>query len=73
MSITCKLKIDSTREYDEHVEPFLTLANFSCNQSPGRILGIIGQDPSVPESKRLHVDIFWFFFVTFEAYSIDSH
>ena len=26
---------------------------------PGRFLGIIGQDPSVPKSNWLHVEIFW--------------
>jgi hypothetical protein len=30
---------------------------------PGRILGIIGQYPSVSKSNRLYVDIFRFFFV----------
>ena len=29
----------------------------------GRCLGIIGQNPSVYESKQLHVVIFWFFFI----------
>jgi hypothetical protein len=27
---------------------------------PGRFLGIIGQNPSVSKSDRLHVVIFWF-------------
>ena len=32
-------------------------------QCPGRIVGIIGQDPSVPKSNRSHAVIFLFFFV----------
>ena len=35
-------------------------------------LGIVGQDPSDFKSNRLHVDIFRFFFPSFEVYSIDS-
>ena len=43
-----------------------------CNQSPGILLGIIGQNPGVSKSNRLHVVIFQFFFYDTGAYSIDS-
>ena len=36
-------------------------------QSPGRFLGIIGRDSSVSKSNRLHVDIFWVFFIKLES------
>ena len=39
---------------------------------PGKILGIVGQDPSDCKSNRLHVDIFRLCFHSFEVYSIDS-
>jgi hypothetical protein len=35
---------------------------------PGKFLGIVGQDPSDSKSNRLHVDIFWVFFHSFEVY-----
>ena len=41
-------------------------------QCPWKILGIIGQDPTVSKSNWLHVDIFRFFLYYLEAYSIDS-
>ena len=34
-----------------------------CAGSPGRFLGIIGQDPSVSKPNPLHTDIFRFFFI----------
>ena len=36
-------------------------------------LGIIGQDPSVSKSNRLHVAIFQFCFIKLGVYSIDSY
>ena len=49
------------------------LSRIHENQCPhGKFLGIVGQDPSVSESNRLHVDIFRFFFHSVEVYSIDS-
>ena len=35
----------------------------STTQCPGRILGLIGQDPSVSKPKKLHVDVYRFFMV----------
>jgi hypothetical protein len=29
-----------------------------------RFVGIVGQNPSVPKSNRLHVVSFWFFFIS---------
>ena len=40
-----------------------------CGSVPGNFLGIVGQDPSDSKSNRLHVDIFQFFFHSFEVYS----
>jgi hypothetical protein len=39
---------------------------------PGKLLGIVNQDPSDSKSNRLDVDIFQFCFHSFEVYSIDS-
>ena len=39
---------------------------------PRKFLDIVGQDPSDSKSNQLHVDIFRFFFHSFEVYSIDS-
>ena len=36
---------------------------------PGKFLGIVGQDPCDSKYSRLHVDILWFYFHSFEAYS----
>ena len=43
-------------EEEEEEEPFTT------HQYPGRFLSIVGRDPSVFKSNRLHVDIIQFFF-----------
>ena len=48
------------------------LTSTTVKQCPGRLLGIIGQNPSVSKSNRLHVVIFRFFFIKFEVYSINS-
>ena len=37
-----------------------------------KFLGKVNQDPSDSKSNRLHVNIFWFCFHSFEIYSIDS-
>ena len=37
--------------------------NLGPKQCPGRLLGILGQDPSVSKSNQLRVDIFQFFFM----------
>ena len=45
----------------------------SLRAMPGKFLGIAGQDHSDFKTTRLHVDIFWFCFHSFEIYfSIDS-
>ena len=41
-------------------------------QRPRTILGIIGRDPSVSKSNRLHIDIFRVSLMKFETYSLDS-
>ena len=38
---------------------FLT-RSLDLHQCPGRFLGIVGQDPSVSKSNRLHVEVFRF-------------
>ena len=45
-----------------------------CMYTPmlGNFLGTVNQDPSDSKSNRLHVVIFWFWFHSFEVYSIDS-
>ena len=45
--------------YESKFQPFY-IEGCLC---PGRILGIINQDPSVSKTNRLHVDICHFFFV----------
>jgi hypothetical protein len=41
---------------------FVTSGRFSLFSGMGKFLGIIGEDPSVFTSNRLHVMIFWYFF-----------
>ena len=43
-----------------------------CDPVPGKILGIVGQDPTDSKSNWLLVDMFQFCFHSFEIYSIDS-
>ena len=38
----------------------------------GMFLGIVSRDPGDSKSNRLHVNIFQFFFLSFEVYSLDS-
>ena len=42
------------------------------SECPERFLGIIGRDPSVSKSNRLHVHICQFFPHEFEVYSLSS-
>ena len=45
----------------------------TCLSVRGKFLDIVSQDPSDSKSNRLHVDIFWFCFPSFEVlYFIDS-
>ena len=39
----------------------------STYERPGRVLGLIGRDPSVSKSNWLHVAIFRFLFTSFEV------
>ena len=43
----------------------------TSEQSPGRYLGIIGHNPSVPKTNWLHVVIFWFL-INIKGYFIHS-
>ena len=42
----------------------------SVRSVPGKYLGKVGQNPSDSKSNRLHVDVFWFCFHSFEVYTI---
>ena len=53
--------------------PCLVEIDISKEQSMGKFLGIVCQDPSDSKSNQLHVDIFRFCLYSFEVlYSIDS-
>ena len=52
---------------------FLYGKDYTTEKCPGSFWAyIVGQDRSDSKSNRLHVDIFQFYFHSFEVYSIDS-
>ena len=57
-----KLRVQAVLKKEGSKQPKSNQLKASRNQCLGRILGIIGQGPSVSEPNRLHVDIFRHFF-----------